>query len=388
MDRNQNPKASESTISSQDVQLIWGTNDDEDHCRAALVEESHDAQISQDLVEDTLWVKDFQEKNTQNPKIFEEFENCKLPEIELDFLTRSIMFASHTDWNVIFQFVVDFIQQNEITSGNFKADRTAATIRGGLFHESRFVEYAIKLFTHRGHLGLSLDVLDGFSPAVQDFWKQLQSAFKESHFTEEDSDDESDSDYDSDMDFLDSDCEDEFTLDLEQAKYLKLDEYPELVEQMIHDLSNPNFMQQTLLLLCWNCQKPQNFKAVAGKNQAQQLFDTIIACMITTATDFCLPIARCASLLVSQLVESHDIKISEDQFNVLVQTLVQWTISNQQSEEKEKLTTSEEIASILSSQMSKMAPLAANWKDTLERVYTEAPYDCVRTNLHQVIRAY
>jgi len=91
---------------------------------------------------------------------------------------------------------------------------------------------------------------------------------------------------------------------------------------------------------------------------------------------------------VSQLVESHDIQVSEEQFNVLVQTLVQWTISNQQNEENEKLTTSEEVASILSSQMSKMAPLAANWKDTLERVYTQAPYDCVRTNLQQVIRAY
>jgi len=59
---------------------------------------------------------------------------------------------------------------------------------------------------------------------------------------------------------------------------------------------------------------------------------------------------------------------------------------NQDNEQK--LTSSEEVASILSSQMSKMAPLAADWKDTLQQVYTQAPYDSVRANLHEVIRAY
>jgi len=176
---------------------------------------------------------------------------------------------------------------------------------------------------------------------------------------------------------------------LEQSKFLKLDESPELVHQMFQDLSDPNFMQQTLLLLAWNCQDAQNFQAVTGaKNQAQQLFDTIIACMIATAADFCLPIARCASLLVSQLVESHDIRVTEDQFNVLVKTLVQWTISQHSAQNECKLTSSKEVASILSSQMSKMAPLAANWKDTLQRVYSQAPYDCVRANLQDVVRTY
>merc|ERR1712156_422871 len=144
---------------------------------------------------------------------------------------------------------------------------------------------------------------------------------------------EDESEYD-----FESDSEDGFGLDLlQESKFLKLGEEPELIDQMFEDLSNPNFMQQTLLLLAWNCQDAQNFQAVTGDNQAQQLFDTIIACMFATAADFCLPIARCASLLVSQLVESHDIKITQEQFDVLVKTLVQWSISNQ-AETGSKLT--------------------------------------------------
>jgi len=110
--------------------------------------------------------------------------------------------------------------------------------------------------------------------------------------------------------------------------------------------------------------------------------------MITTAADFCLPIARCASLLISQIVDAHDIQVSDEQFNVLVQTLVRWSLKNHSNEHKSKLTSSEEIAAILSHQMSKMAPRAVDYKETLERVYLQAPYDCVRANLHNVIRAY
>jgi len=218
--------------------------------------------------------------------------------------------------------------------------------------------------------------------AVQEFWKQLQRALQEQEFTAE----PVESDSEEDLGYLDSDDE-EMDLDLLDTKFLKVGESPELVEQWFEDLSNPNFMQQTLLLLAWNCQDAQNFQVVTDGKQAQKLFDTIIACMFATAADFCLPIARCASLLVSQLVESHDIKITQEQFDVLVKTLVQWSISNQ-AETGSKLTSSKEVASILSSQMSKMAKFAVNWKDTLEQVYTQAPYDCVRENLHQVIRAY
>merc|ERR1712154_624435 len=128
------------------------------------------------------------------------------------------------------------------------------------------------------------------------------------------------------------------TLNLDDAKYLNLNESPELVNQWLQDLENPNFMQQTLLQLAWNCQNSQNFQVIAGDNQAQQLFDTIIACMIATAADFCLPIARRAALLISQLVDTHDIQVTNEQFNVLVQTLVQWSLENHAEEHKSKLT--------------------------------------------------
>jgi len=386
MDSDQNQYALESTsLSTGDFSLLFGSSAEAERYRGApSMPESFEAPA--------LQIR----KPTTNTKIFEQNEECSfplvnnLPEIDIFFLTRFVLFGAQITIPVVFQFVLDFIQDFELTNDNFEADRTAYVIRGAMFDETRFVEYKINLFTHGGKLGLSLDVLDGFAPAVQEFWKQLQRVLQEQEFTEE----AVESDSEEDLGFLDSDDEG-MDLDLLDAKFLKVGESPEIVEQWFEDLSNPNFMQQTLLLLAWNCQDAQNFKDITGGKQAQKLFDTIIACMIATAADFCLPIARCASVLVSQLVESHDIKISDEQFNVLVKTLVQWTISNK-DENENRLTSSQEVASLLSSQMSKMAGLAVNWKDTLEQVYTQAPYACVRENLlpifeksrHEVMRAY
>merc|ERR1719433_1810821 len=163
------------------------------------------------------------------------------------FLTRCVTFATQIAFPVVFQFVLDFVQENE---------QANAVIRGGLFDETRFVEYQIKFFTFGGRLGLSLDILDGYAPAVQDFWKELLRALQQNDFTEApiESDVESDSDYD----FLESDGEVDSPFDLEQTKFLNLGESPELVDQMFQDLSNPNFMQQTLLLLAWNLQDLSN----------------------------------------------------------------------------------------------------------------------------------
>jgi len=376
MDSDQNQYAFESTsLSNGDFSLLFGSSAEAERYRgAASVPESHEAPA-------------LQTRKPTTTKIFEQNEDCSfplantVPEIDIFFLTRFVLFGAQITIPVVFQFVLDFIQDSQLTSGNFEADQTAYVIRGGVFDENRYVEYRFSLFTNGGTLGLSLDILDGFAPAVQEFWKQLQRALQEQEFTAE----PVESDSEEDLGYLDSDDE-EMDLDLLDTKFLKVGESPELVEQWFEDLSNPNFMQQTLLLLAWNCQDAQNFQVVTDGKQAQKLFDMLIACMIATAADCCLPIVRCASVLVSQLVESHDINISDEQFNVLVQTLVQWTIS--QNENENRLTSSQEVASLLSSQMSKMATLAVNWKDTLEQVYTQAPYDCVRENLHKVIRAY
>lgn len=376
MDSDQNQYAFESTsLSNGDFSLLFGSSAEAERYRgAASAPESHEAPA-------------LQTRKPTTTKIFEQNEDCSfplvntVPEIDIFFLTRFVLFGAQITIQVVFQFVLDFIQDSQLTSGNFEADRTAYVIRGGLFVENRYVEYRFRLFTYGGKLGLSLDILDGFAPAVQEFWKQLQRALQEQDFLAE----HVESDSEEDLGYLDSDDE-EMDLDLLDTKFLKVGESPELVEQWFEDLSNPSFMQQTLLLLAWNCQDAQNFQVVTDGKQAQKLFDTLIACMIATAADCCLPIVRCASVLVSQLVESHDINISDEQFNVLVQTLVQWTIS--QNENENRLTSSQEVASLLSSQMSKLATLAVNWKDTLEQVYTQAPYDCVRENLHKVIRAY
>jgi hypothetical protein len=373
----QNSLVSEISISNDDWNLLFDPMHNE-AVRGARAHEFQEAPVERDMKQDFQKIFEQQPSEGRSDPL-----PLTVPVIDPLFLTRVAMLAHHVVFSTIYQFVVDFIQTNGQTCGNFECDEESCVIRGGLFDETRFVEYQVKIFAFKGRLGICLEIQKGFAPSVQEFWNELQQELKEKELL-----DVQDEESDCESDFLESSDEEDGLpdLDLDEAKFLNLHESPELVEQWKEDLENPNFMQQTLLQLAWNCQNADNFNAVAGDNQAQQLFDTIIACMIATAADFCLPIARCASLLISQIVDAHDVQVSDEQFNVLVQTLVRWSLKNQ--EYKTKLTSSEEIASILSQQMSKMAPRAVNYKETLERVYLQAPYDCVRTNLHNVIQAY
>jgi len=373
----QNSLVSEISISNDDWNLLFDPMHNE-AVRGARAYEFQEAPVERDMKQDFQKIFEQQPSEGRSDPL-----PLTVPVIDPLFLTRVAMLAHHVVFSTIYQFVVDFIQTNGQTCGNFECDEESCVIRGGLFDETRFVEYQVKIFAFKGRLGICLEIQKGFAPSVQEFWNELQQELKEKELL-----DVQDEESDCESDFLESSDEEDGLpdLDLGEAKFLNLHESPELVEQWKEDLENPNFMQQTLLQLAWNCQNAENFKAVAGDNQAQQLFDTIIACMIATAADFCLPIARCASLLISQIVDAHDVQVSDEQFNVLVQTLVRWSLKNQ--EHKSKLTSSEEVASILSQQMSKMAPRAINYKETLERVYLHAPYDCVRTNLHNVIQAY
>jgi len=373
----QNSLVSEISISNDDWNLLFDPMHNE-AVRGARAHEFQEAPVEMDMKQDFQKIFEQQPSEGRSDPL-----PLTVPVIDPLFLTRVAMLAHHVVFSTIYQFVVDFIQTNGQTCGNFECDEESCVIRGGLFDETRFVEYQVKIFAFKGRLGICLEIQKGFAPSVQEFWNELQQELKEKELLEL-----QDEESDCESDFLESSDEEDGLpdLDLDEAKFLNLHESPELVEQWKEDLENPNFMQQTLLQLAWNCQNADNFNAVAGDNQAQQLFDTIIACMIATAADFCLPIARCASLLISQIVDAHDVQVSDEQFNVLVQTLVRWSLKNQ--EDKSKLTSSEEVASILSQQMSKMAPRAINYKETLERVYLHAPYDCVRTNLHNVIQAY
>jgi hypothetical protein len=373
----QNSLVSEISISNDDWNLLFDPMHNE-AVRGARAHEFQEAPVERDVKQEFQKIFEQQPSEGRSDPL-----PLTVPVIDPLFLTRVAMLAHHVVFSTIYQLVVDFIQTNGQTCGNFECDEESCVIRGGLFDETRFVEYQVKIFAFKGRLGICLEIQKGFAPSVQEFWNELQQELKEKELL-----DIPDEESDCESDFLESSDEEDGLpdLDLDEAKFLNLHESPELVEQWKEDLENPNFMQQTLLQLAWNCQNADNFNAVAGDNQAQQLFDTIIACMIATAADFCLPIARCASLLISQIVDAHDVQVSDEQFNVLVQTLVRWSLKNQ--EYKSKLTSSEEIASILSQQMSKMAPRAVNYKETLERVYLQAPYDCVRTNLHNVIQAY
>jgi hypothetical protein len=360
--------------SSSDWSLLFGNVEEDSVHRSASLGETEEPEFTT--------CKQIPQKKFPQTQL--EVESPQVRNVQsLAFLTRFVMCKQHVSISMLFEFMVSFFLDNDQTRKNLKFNERTSTIIGCVFSGSQQAHYRVQLFSFEKNLGVSLDITDGFSPAIQEMWKSLTQSLQTSDLVECN---EVESDFE---DFNDLYSEDEDDAPLEDFDYIKLDNHPALVKDLINDLNDPNFMQHTLLLLAFNCQLDRNFQEIVGDaSKAQQLFDTIIACMISTAADFCLPIARCASLLISQLVESGSITVNEEQFNVLVQALVQWTLDQGNQQDQDKLTQSEEVATLLSSQVKNLATLAETAKAELRQVYQDAPYDIVRENLSDVILAY
>lgn len=362
-------------LSPSDWELLFGSIPEDNVSRAVAIHEAEPNHFFQNPI---------QEKKNN----FEDLGDLPPGQVyvsDLRHLTRYCILACHATIPMVFEFLLEYVQANE---KNYNINEQTQCIIGCVFDETRFAEYKLQLFSHSNQRGLYLDVLKGFAPSMSKFWSMLQEALLEADFIipSEAEGDEFDSD---DLeDFLLSDDEECEPLDLTGAKYLNLDQDPTLVNEWMKDLENPNFMQHTLLLLAWNCQLRKNMQVILSDGRAQQLFDTVVACMLATAADFCLPIARCSAMLVNQLVQSGDIKVTQDQFQVLVQSMVQWTLDNHC--QQEKVTQSEEIAQLLSSQLPKLASLIPQTGsfDTIQTVYRQAPFASVRANLRPVLEAY
>jgi len=331
--------------------------------------------------------KQFQKIETSVTK--EVFNGGQLPEENPEHLVRFVMLVAGLDVNAVFQFLVGHVQMQ---LKNFKICEDSFALVGFVFDETVYAQFRVQLFAHGKQVGICIHVLDGSAQdAVTEFWRNLKIALIESEYVEaemqneflelEDQSDEEDDFFAS----WDDDSEEIPSLTFSQPSLLQ----PCYVNDLVEDLQDQNFMLHSLLLLAWNCQLQQNLEIISNAGQAQQLFDAIITCLVTTAADFCLPIARSASLLVTRLVETQAITISEEQFNVLVRTIVQWTIQNQKGE-PEKITQSEEIAQLLSSKLPQLAQVASSSDalKQLQEVYSQVPFQSVRQNIKPLVEAY
>lgn len=367
-------------ISQQEWELLFGHRDSDIHksyrgaeARYALTEVSCESPFTQQKQKPTAT-----KPSLKSQLIEEDPEHC----------IRTVMLANGVDTFTVFQFLVEFVHASH---KNVKVLQDCFSIIGFAFEGTRFAQFRVQLFSHKNEVGVNVKFLGGDAQdTINTFWSELQTALVESDFSVGIK--ESNPLTQSDEEFFDdwlSEEEDAFQLPIPDFTCQEPDVIqPNYVNDLMEDMQDQSFMLHSLMLLAWNCQLQQNLEVISSAGQAQQLFDLMITCLVTSATDFCLPIARSASLLVNKLVETGAIEISEQQFEVLVKTIVQWTI--QTSGDSETVTQSEEIAHLLSSKLPQIAQDVSNSEciQQLHEVYCRVPYQSVRQNIKPLVEAY
>jgi len=327
-------------------------------------------------------------------------KESQLSEESTDHLVRFVMLAAGVDLNIVFAFLEEYVQTHQ---KNFKITGESFSFISYVFDGTHFAQFRVSIFSNGQDMGVCLHVLEGAAQdAVTEFWRKLKLALIGCQFVDQPEEDLSvdmPNQCEDDDDFFDSwysDEEDILSLAMPTAPSLPISAIteptilqPGYVNNLMEDLQDQNFMMHSILLLAFNCQLQQNLEIISKAGQAQQLFDSIIACLVASAADFCLPVVRSASLLVNQLVETGAITISEDQLQVLVNTVAQWTIQNHTGN-SETVTQSEEIAQLLTSQLPKLAHVTSNIqvRKTLEEVYSQVPYKSVRQNIKPLVESF
>lgn len=384
MERNQQQYGPEVL---NDMDLLFGrcTNDVERGAHAYGAEESFDLfnQSSAGFGKN---------REVQESKFLRrDFDFSPIPELDdLAFAVRYVLFDKSMQKEV-FDHIVNFVRNFQADAPNFEMFPEEGKIIGCLFEESQFASYCLQLFHNTDTLGLSCDLTNGFAPALNPFWNSLRQALIDAQFVSQE-DETFEDEEDDDFDFLDSDTEDDgFVLDLSipSMKYLNLEEDQTVIENWVQDIQDPNFSQETLLSLSYNCQSETNLQLLAG-NYAQQLFDSIIASFSSTTAET-LPSVRSACVFLAELSKFSNVNVTEGSIKVLIDQLAKWTLSQKKNSEVMR---SEEVATLLSKCiLPKFSELVSGvlkniQTDVLETIQNETDFDEVKYYVDQYRQNY
>jgi len=300
-----------------------------------------------------------------------------LPQAQsLNTLRHTMLFS--VDIDAVFNCLINHVRASQGFQ-NDTVDMSSKSIVGYVFDQTRYGEYKLQLFEHQGALGVSCCLIDGFAPTVQAFWQELVQTLENEGFVKPDPMETSDDD---DFFFSDDEEMEDLDLDLTKASFLSLDENPEVLGSYVEDLKDPNFMLHTLLLLSWNLTNQKNFEAVS-KVCAQELFSSVVACLVSTATELTLPLVRSASILAAKLLSEANVKVTKEQEAAIVQTIFSWTLNHGSTM---TVTRSEEIATVLTEQLGNLVRLSENSRDILETIHKQTDFEQVRYNIGSVLQ--
>jgi hypothetical protein len=390
MERNRNPQ--HGIENASDMELLFGPVASSNVDRGAQVRSSADLyqiQSNKDLKQDAGFEKQIE---VNQPKLENALDFSPVSQLDdLNFAIRYVLFDKALQQDV-FDHTVDFVQQFQADAPNYTVRHEDQKVFGYLFEDSKFAGYCLQLFRHADTYGLSCDLHDGFAPVLNPFWKELRAYLMDAQLISPD-DDEMEEDEDDDLDFLDSDSEDVdgFILDLSvpSAKYLNLEDDTTVIDNWVEDIKDPNFSQETLLSLSYNCKSENNLQILAD-NYAQDLFDAVIASMSSMSGE-ALPSVRSACVFLAELGKFSNVNVTEENIKVLINQLAKWTLAQNVSAEAMR---SKEVATLLSKCiLPKFSELVSGvlkniQTDVLETIRNETDFDEVKYYVDQYRQQY
>jgi len=391
MERNRNPQ--HGIENASDMELLFGPVASSNVNRGAQVRSSADLyqiQSDKDLNQDAGFEKQIE---VNQPKLENALDFSPVSQLDdLNFAIRYVLFDKALQQDV-FDHTVDFVQQFQADAPNYAVRQEDQKVFGYLFEDSKFAGYCLQLFRHADTYGLSCDLHDGFAPVLNPFWKELRAYLVDAQLISQDDDDEmeEDEDEDEDLDLLDTDSEDDggFILDLSvpSAKYLNLEDDTTVIDNWVEDIKDPNFSQETLLSLSYNCKSENNLQILAD-NYAQDLFDSVIASLSSMSGD-ALPSVRSACVFLAELGKFSNVNVTEENIKVLIDQLAKWTLAQNVS-----AMCSKEVATLLSKCiLPKFSELVSGVLkniqiDVLEKIRNETDFDEVKYYVDQYRQQY
>jgi len=372
-----------------DMDLLFGPPPGSDVERGAPV---YAEQVQHNLL--TSPAQFVKHREVIEPKLQPDSFDFSVPQLDdLAYAVRYVLFDKSMQQGV-FDHIVDFVQNYQAEQPNYSILPEESKILGYLFEECQFACYSLQMFRHADTIGLSCDLMDGFAPTLNPFWNALRSALIDAQFVSQEDETFEDED-DDDLDFLDSDSEDGglpgFTLDLSgpSMKFLNLQDDQTVIENWVQDIQDPNFSQETLLSLSYNCQSETNLQILVN-NYAQDLFDSVLASM-SSMTAETLPSVRSACVFLAELAKFSNVNVTEGHIKVLIDQLAKWTLSQKKNSEVMR---SQEVATLLSKcilpKFSELAKgvLANLQTDVLETIQKETDFDEVKQYVGQYRQLY
>lgn len=239
---------------------------------------------------------------------------------------------------------------------NYESQLHKGMIHGYYFEKAANVKYILQIREKDDEYYLDATREQGCGFLLGRFWTALVDFLAETEVVETEDEDLTDMDFlaslEDDMD-MDEDSESELeTLDLE---YLDLSQSDEALNALIEDIEDPNFKDSSAQTLAHNINKQQNQEVIM--QNGQKVFDTVNSSMKSSLQSKHngpeLPFYRAVAILLDCILQQGQIDVSVDQYETMVAATKTWALGSQQMGE---INQSEEIATILSKQLSRCVP--------------------------------